>query len=253
MHEIQERPHTTTTTSHPIDMERLQQVPGWFTSLDQMLFGFFLEWQSSHGISGDLVELGVYKGKSAILLGAYLRGEQTLVACDLFGSPASEADIAPSASQFYRDRLRRQDFEENYCSFFGTLPQIVEGPSSTILDHVLPSAARFVHIDAAHRYANVLQDIAAARTMLCRNGIVVLDDYRAAHTPGVAAAVWESVIRGALVPLCVSESKFYGTWGASNDIRRPLVQWLVSQRLAYDVHDIAGHQVTRIASPKKQV
>jgi hypothetical protein len=249
--------HTThrqsdnTMASPAIDLDRLQKVPGWFTPLDQMLFGWFLVWQSSQGLSGDLVELGVYKGKSAILLGANLQRHEDLIVCDLFGRPGREADIGANASQFYRDRLCRHDFESNYLSFLGTLPRIVEGPSSSILEHVQAGSARLVHIDAAHRYANVLQDISSARTMLRPDGMVVLDDFRTAHTPGVAAAVWGSVLRGDLVPICVSESKFYGTWGVSNQIRQDLSRWLVAQKLPHDVHDVAGLPLIRVASPKK--
>jgi methyltransferase family protein len=251
MQSAQQNSRTTATASRQIDLERLRDVPGWFAALDQALFGWCLEWQSSQGISGDLVELGVYKGKSAILLGSYLRDEETLVACDLFGRPASDTDIGPGASQFYRDRLCRQDFETNYSSFFGSLPRIVEGPSSAILTHVESGSSRFVHIDAAHRFSNVLQDIASARTMLCDEGIVVLDDYRTAHTPGVAAAVWESVLHGGLVPLCVSEAKFYGTFGASDHIRQALSQWLAAKKRPHDVHDIDGRPLIRVSSPKK--
>lgn len=245
------RVRTTTMAAAPLDMDRLREIPGWFTPLDQTLFGWCLDWQSSHEVSGDLVELGVYQGKSAILLGSYLRGEETLVACDLFGRPASDADIGPGASQFYRDRLCRQDFEKNYRSFFDSLPRIVEGPSSTILSYVEPRSSRFVHIDAAHRFSNVLQDVASARTMLCDDGIVVLDDYRTAHTPGVAAAVWESVLHGALVPLCVSDAKFYGTFGASDRVRQSLAHWLAARKLPHDVHDIDGRPLIRVSSPKK--
>jgi hypothetical protein len=251
MQSVHDNSRPTAMASPSIDLERLREVPGWFAPLDQALFGWCLDWQSSQGISGDLVELGVYKGKSAILLGSYLRDEETLIACDLFGRPASETDIGPGASQFYRDRLCRQDFETNYRSFFDSLPRIVEGPSSAILGHVEPGSSRFVHIDAAHRFSNVLQDVASARTMLCNDGIVVLDDYRTAHTPGVAAAVWESVLHGGLVPLCVSETKFYGTFAAAEHIRQPLSQWLAARKVPHDVHDIGGRPLIRVSSPKK--
>lgn len=238
-------------TAGAIDLKRLQQIPGWFTPLDQMLFAWFLDWQSAHGLSGDLVEMGVYKGKSAILMGAHLKAGETLIVCDLFGRPARETDIGAGASQFYRDRLCRQDFETNYSSFLDTLPRIVEGPSSTILEHVPAHSARFVHIDAAHRYHNVCQDIESAQAMLHPDGLVVLDDYRTAHTPGVAAAVWNAVLRGGLIPICVSESKFYGTWRPASQCRQDLSEWLIARGLPHDVHDIDGLPLIRVSPSKK--
>jgi len=251
MHNLQEQLPARQTATTSIDLKRLATVPGWFSPLDQMLFGWHLAWQTSQGISGDLVELGVYKGKSAILIGAHLQQDETLIVCDLFGRPASEEEIGADASQFYRDRLCRQDFETNYLSFIEELPRIVEGPSSTILQHVRPGRVRFVHIDAAHRYSNVRQDIAAAHTMLREDGIVVLDDFRTAHTPGVAAAVWGAVLRDGLVPLCVSETKFYGTWGPASQMQLELSAWLSARKFSHDEHDIEGLPLIRVAAPKK--
>jgi hypothetical protein len=241
---------TAITDPTRLDLEQLRQIPGWFTPTDQLLFAWFLEWQSLHNISGDLVEMGVYKGKSAVLMGAHVKHDERLIVCDLFGRAASEEDIGAAASKFYRDNLCRQDFEINYLAFHDTLPCIVEGPSSTILSHVNPGTARFVHIDAAHRYANVRQDIAATRTMLRRDGVVVLDDYRTAHTPGVGAAVWRAVLHDALVPICVSETKFYGTWGPAGQIQQDLSAWISAQTLTYDVHEIEDLSLIRIATPK---
>lgn len=251
MHNVEAPARTIATTATRIDLERLGNVPGWFSPLDQRLFGWHLDWQSSQGIAGDLVEMGVYKGKSAILIGAHLQAGETLVVCDLFGRPAREEDIGAGASQFYQDRLCRQDFETNYLGFLETLPRIVEGPSSTILQHVKPGTARFVHVDAAHRYSNVREDIASARTMLGPGGIVVLDDFRTAHTPGVAAAVWGAVLQDGLVPICVSESKFYGTWGDATRIQGDLAAWLATSKLPYDGHDIEGLHLVRVAPLKK--
>ena len=210
MHNTQAPARNTATTTGPIDLERLGKVPGWFSPLDQMLVRLAPRVADVARHHRRPRRAGRLQGKSAILIGAHLQQDETLIVCDLFGRPASEEEIGADASQFYRDRLCRQDFETNYLSFIEELPRIVEGPSSTILQHVRPGRVRFVHIDAAHRYSNVRQDIAAARTMLREDGVVVLDDFRTAHTPGVAAAVWGAVLRDGLVPLCVSETKFYG-------------------------------------------
>jgi predicted O-methyltransferase YrrM len=60
------------------------QVPGFFYPADFMLFDFILGHQLDSGVAGDMLEIGVYLGKSAILMGCGLRPDERLIACDLF-------------------------------------------------------------------------------------------------------------------------------------------------------------------------
>ena len=48
--------------------KKLDDVPGWLSYGDQLVFQWLLEWQSRTQEPSDLVEVGVYKGKSAIHL-----------------------------------------------------------------------------------------------------------------------------------------------------------------------------------------
>ena len=79
-----------------------------------------------------------------------------------------------------------------------------------------------MHVDASRLYEHVAGDVEAARILLGANGIVVFDDYRSVHTPGVAAVVWEAVLNKGLNPICVSESKLYGTWSEAGPVQDEL-------------------------------
>ncbi|WP_338063979.1 hypothetical protein [Streptomyces noursei] len=61
-------------------------------------------------------------------------------------------------------------------------------------------------------------DILAVRELLSDRGVVD-GDYRAEHCPGVAAATWQAVTNHGLRPICVTGTKFYGTWGDRSGIR----------------------------------
>ena len=221
-------------------------MPGWFYPPDQALMTWFLRWQDRHEPLGDLLELGAYVGKSAILIGSHLRSSERLTVCDLFDSPAPDADNVVEMSRSY-STLTRLTFESNYLAFHHELPVIIEGPTSVICDHVAPASCRLVHIDASHLYQHVRTDIEASRVLLRPGGLVVCDDYRAAHTPGVAAAVWSAVTSGDLQPICLTPHKFYGTWSASERIREDLVEWLTTQGPGtFDLQTVAGHPVVRI-------
>ena len=50
------------------------------------------------------------------------------------------------------------------------------------------------------------------------------------HFPGVALAVWELVLGGAFVPLCITGSKLYGTWdGGAVDWVAGIDDWVARE------------------------
>ncbi|HEY5821732.1 MAG TPA: class I SAM-dependent methyltransferase [Propionibacteriaceae bacterium] len=237
----------------PQPIRSFYNVPGWFRWLDKTMFDALLGAQAG-GPSGDIVELGVYLGKSAVVLGEYLRDGDRLVVVDLFGTDPGDYGPARTAHEANREEnarsyatLERGAFEANYLALHPELPVVVTGPSSSVVDHVRPGTARFVHVDAGHLYDNVREDVDNARNLLAPDGIVVFDDYRSEHTPGVAAAVWGAVETGGLRPFALSVNKFYGTYGDSTpylDALRELVDSDVRYRS--EVQQIKGHRVLRV-------
>ncbi|MFH8680082.1 class I SAM-dependent methyltransferase [Streptomyces lydicus] len=204
---------------------RLSDVKGWFFTADQLLFDWFLAYQQDRSERGDLLELGAYMGKSAIFLGARLRDGERFTVCDLFDSPAEDASNSKEMKKSYAT-LTRRAFEANYRAFHDELPTIVQGLSSAVSDHVEAGSVRFAHIDASHLYEHVHGDILAVRELLTGSGVVVLDDYRAEHCPGVAAATWQAVANEGLRPVCITGTKFYGTWGDPEPLQKALVEWI---------------------------
>jgi hypothetical protein len=162
----------------------LDRIPGWFWPQDVALFRWFLSEQSQSGVHGDLAELGAYLGKSAVLLGDYLRPTETLTVIDLFeGEAVDEANAQETGAQYAG--LSQTAFETNYRSVHGTLPVVIRGFSQDIGTHVPAGSCRFVHVDASHLYEHVRGDIAAVRELVGPGAVVVFDDIRSAHTPGV--------------------------------------------------------------------
>ncbi|QCX76951.1 hypothetical protein C9F11_16455 [Streptomyces sp. YIM 121038] len=225
-------------------------VKGWFHPADQVLFDWFLSRQLDLGEPGDLLELGAYLGKSAIFMGSYLRPDETFTVCDLFDSPAPDDANSKEMGRSYAT-LTRRAFEANYRSFHDELPQVVQAPSAGIATHVPGGSCRFVHIDASHLYEHVHADIAAARELLTPDGIVVLDDFRAEHCPGVAAATWGAVATTGLKPLCITATKFYGTWGRYEAVHGELGRLLKGRDdMWHGAEEVAGHPMIRISGRK---
>ncbi|MGW1027777.1 class I SAM-dependent methyltransferase [Streptomyces sp. NPDC002577] len=240
---------TETSASRPVQRPRsLGEVKGWFPSLDQVLFDRFLSRQERLGERGDLLEMGAYMGKSAIFTGSYLRPGERFTVCDLFDADdAPDTDNAVEARKSYAT-LTRAAFEQNYLAFHDRLPEVVQGPTSLVPGVVGENTCRFVHVDASHLYEHVAMDIGTARRVLLPNGVVVLDDFRSEHTPGVAAAAWEAVFNRGLRPVCLTTQKLYGTWGDPEPFLQELLgdtEWRAG--ISMSRQQIAGQHVLRFS------
>jgi len=228
----------------------LKDVPGWFPPLDQVIFSWLLDRQETSGFKGDLLELGAYMGKSAILLGRHRQDGEEFTVCDLFGGEAPDGANRAETAKSYSS-LTRQAFERNYLSFHDALPRVLEAPTSVIPQEVAPGSCRFVHIDASHLYEHVRDDIGAAQELLVPGGIVVLDDFRSEHTPGVSVATWEAVLNRGLRPICLTTQKLYGTWSDPETVQEELLEMLEARTdVGLSVQEAAGHRLIRVRAQK---
>lgn len=234
----------------------LEAIPGWFPEIDRYLFDWLLADQNRRGVDGDLVEIGTYYGKSAIVIGRYLRPQQRLTVIDLYeGSAADDANEDENAS--YYPGLSKAAFEANYLQFHAELPTVVQGLSSEILEHVEPATVRFHHVDGSHLYEHVRGDVLAAKALVQPDGVVVFDDYRTPHTPGVSAAVWEAVLNLGFKPVALTPQKLYGTWGDADSLRDRLLAELRGQDVwMHEIQEVRGADLIRLfpkPKPKTRV
>lgn len=189
-------------------------IPGWFVPVDQAAFAWILGFQNRTQPAGALVDMGAFKGKSAILIGNHLRDGEVLTVCDLFEDIATSEKADERERQFFETQsLTQSEFERNYLAFHKALPRIVRAPTAEITRHVAPGTARFVHIDAGHTYSLVREDLDSARVMLRESGVVVFEAYRKPETLGVTAVVWEGILNEGLKPFLITTNKLYATWG----------------------------------------
>ncbi|MFD3872608.1 class I SAM-dependent methyltransferase [Streptomyces sp. NPDC058623] len=223
------------------------EVKGWFSAHDQVLFDWFLTRQNEDAETrGDILELGAFMGKSAIFLGGYLRDGEEFTVCDLFDSPAPD-DFNLAETRDSYPTLTRRGFETNYLAFHEALPTVIQAPTSVVSDRVRPGSCRFVHIDASHLHEHVVQDIDSSRLVAGEDAVVVFDDYRSEHCPGVAAAVWAAVATGELRVIAVSALKLYATWGDPEPHRKAMLSWLEGRTdLWHGVDIVHGEPLVRI-------
>ena len=188
--------------------KRIASIPGWFSKQDYEIFIILINHQSVSGVTGDVLEIGTYLGKSAALLGALLDEGDELYVCDLFSESTNETNEIENEKS-YPD-LQRSMFEKNYKNINNSLPQILENSSLELESRLSHHNFRFIHIDGSHLYPFVKSDLRfAIKHLVSIGGIIVMDDFRAQHALGVSKCVWEAILSFELVPLVVSAAKIY--------------------------------------------
>jgi hypothetical protein len=225
-------------------------VPGWFDDVDAAVFRAIDEVQRSGEVMGDLLEIGAYLGKSAILLGYLLRPLERLVVCDLFTNENLDPDFDADATHY--DELSRAAFEENYARFHRRPAHVIERPSTELTHEGLGRSFRIVHVDGSHSYEIVRRDVDTALEVLVDGGMVVIDDYRTVpHALGVAAAAWKAVTDGKLIPVLATVQKLYGAPpGSSDAVPRMLRRWALEEGPVPGLRQhVAGHEMVVFSPP----
>src|SRR5204863_5654060 len=88
--------------------------------------------------------------------------------------------------------------------------------------------------------------------LLKAGGVVVFDDFRAQHTPGVAAAVWRATNED-LKPFAVTMGKLYATFDDTQPWLDVLLAWLEERSFwRHEVQQVAGEPLLRIYRPPKR-
>jgi len=250
---------TETRESRQLDgiagyLAAIDQVPGWFFPPDTLLFAAVDNFQRERGVTGDLLEIGVYKGRSAILMGFFAGPGERLVVCDLFEemdaiSEENEQERRHYAKLHDLDLPARKDFEGHYLRFHPALPEIMQMRSDRLNGHLPAGTFRMIHIDGGHTMEVVQQDIETARRLLGAGGVVIFDDWANGQQPGVALAIWQEYLKGDLIPLGFTPSKFYATWDPEGMTYTDVSDWAAGQpdmAVTYP-HRLAGREAAYLS------
>ncbi|MBK1877958.1 class I SAM-dependent methyltransferase [Pelagicoccus mobilis] len=209
-------------------MEHLFEVPGYFSRLDAELFAHCCREQHDLGVEGDLLEIGVWYGRSAVLLGFLKFGSEQLHVNDLFGQlPKTETGRSELEQAGPIKLPTTDDFLGHYLRYHDSNPVIHRGPSTEVRDDLAKGTYRFIHIDGSHTQEAVAHDIKLARELLKEGGIIVFDDYSNTDHLGVAAALWPALAESDIAPFAATPSKLYATLGLqqAGEYRQDLLSW----------------------------
>lgn len=149
-------------------------VDGWFFDEAAATWDCLLEFQLSAKMTGNLLEIGVWDGKSALLSVLHARAGEIQLLVD------------PRDLKVAQSNLRQLRADATIDAF--------QKPSRALFKHPeyrnMLSTFRWIHIDGRHSAQDVSVDLRLADELLNDNGMVVLDDFFHQGYPQVTEAAY---------------------------------------------------------------
>ena len=166
-------------------MKEFSDLQGWFEppsiALWDCLFGFQRKLQHN----GHLLEIGVWKGRSAALMALHCEPNELCIFVDT------------KATEDARARISRVTPDTNCIYMQQTSERLLFLPTI----QALGGKVRWVHIDGEHTSEAVTRDLRTADYVLERGGLVVVDDFFSPGYPQVTKGVFQFL---AFQPNCLS-------------------------------------------------
>lgn len=210
-------------------LKESEEIQGWFYALDIILIGLLEKFQRDNGITGDVAELGVWKGKSLIYLAQLAENRNITHGIDIF-----EGNLLKDASENIKKYASMADIRLHKKDTIDCTTEEI--------GRIFSDKLRILHIDAGHEYYEVLHSMHLFAPLVDEKGVIIMDDYSDREFPGVQCAVLDycnsSENQGFFQPFLLGANKVYL---ASEKIRRSMQEYFV-----LDSNLIDKFRVTRI-------
>src|SRR4030095_2344936 len=191
-------------------------IPGYFVFDAALMFLAYDQLLKAQGIAGDVLEIGVHHGLSAIIVASMTGAQRRFVAVDLF-EDLQDHNVSGSGSG------NEKEFMRNMSSFFNDLSfiQTIKGNSSSLSAATLGAEFSFCHIDGGHTAEETFSDLDLCCRVLMPGGLLALDDYFNPAFPGVCEGANEFRLAqgNKLKPIAIGFNKvLFQRVGANSDL-----------------------------------
>jgi hypothetical protein len=203
------------------------RVSGWLAPFSARFITALARAQIRNGIDGAVAEIGVHHGRMFILMHLTSRVGQKDIAVDIF-----------EKQHLNRDHSGRGDlarFVSNLQRWGGRSADVVIVQQSSLdLDpaDILQAVGhvRLFWVDGGHTKECVTNDLNLAQSVLCKGGILVLDDFFNEYWPEVAIGTMKFLTSSASRPFAITPSKTYFAAADDCDDFRTLIRQLIPAR-----------------------
>ncbi|MFO1130902.1 MAG: class I SAM-dependent methyltransferase [Hyphomicrobiales bacterium] len=150
-------------------------VDGWFLDEAAATWDCLLEFQQSAKMTGNLLEIGVWDGKSALMSVLHAQSGEIQLLVDPRDLKVAQANLRQLRGDAAIDAFQK--------------------PSRSLFRHPeyrnMLTTFRWIHIDGRHSAQDVSVDLRLADELLNDNGMVVLDDFFHQGYPQVTEAAYQ--------------------------------------------------------------
>jgi hypothetical protein len=219
------------------------KIPGWIGFEDVVFFFFFFDELNSQKINGSVLEIGAFLGKTSILLDRLMLPSDVLHVCDVFEEQNQIADLENlnEVHEYYKKLVpTRALFDQNFSLYGKKSPIIHQCESEFLEKELIDRSFKFIHIDAAHTFTAVNKDVNISLAKICKNGIIVMDDYRNYGALGVSQVFWSVIIEKKLKLILLTEAKAYFSFGSENTFLKDLEKFLEKNSIDFYKESING-------------
>lgn len=190
---------------------QIETIEGWLEPTAGYLSTLLMHHQNAIGVTGDLCEIGVYKGKYFVALATCLKSSERALAIDVFDDFGFSEDAVGYNELGVKTESIREGFSSNTAQFLEpeTL-SIIHADSASLSPAMIAARGgpfRFFSVDGGHSRAAVKHDLALADSNLSDDGILSIDDFQNMQWPGVITAFFDSVPVAGYVPFAIVPNK----------------------------------------------
>jgi len=188
-----------------------KNIGGWASPVAMDIMRVVADTQREQGITGNLCEIGVFHGRSAIALALEANNDEVLIAIDLFELQEENIDDSGEGDlgQFKRNMLHWVGSMDNVRPLSANSTKIsAEDISDLSGNH---HQVRLFSVDGGHTKEITLNDIKLAVASLSEHGVLLIDDVYNEGWPEVAEALYTYLAEhpGTLFPFAVAGSKVF--------------------------------------------
>ena len=202
-----------------------ESLSGWLHPHAAATWSCLFAFQDECGLHGDLMEIGVYKGKSAALIALHAKPRETVVlvdpmlrreATDIMGDIGIPGEV-----------LAIRDLSENLAGYEQVMTRL--------------GCFRWIHIDGQHSLRAVTADLGIAARLLAEAGVICLDDFMSPRYPQITIAALRFLDRlegGFTLFLCGFGKGYICRTGAAPPYLEYLRDRLIEDLEQRDVRDV---------------
>ena len=182
------------------------RIEGWMYQTTALAMMELIWLQEEAGLAGNIAEIDVHHGCSALALIAAARPDETMIAIDLFDRQDLNLDDSGRGSLAAFQGHLQYLFPRAQVHTVAKSSVEIRGAET---EHGLADL-RFFSLDGGHTRALTLNDLEIADASLAPHGIAVLDDVFNVSWPGVVSGLFAFLARGpGLVPFAIFPNKVF--------------------------------------------